>query len=138
MTNNRKATDGFKRESAEETELRRETRKQRAIERLGSNSPACVICGENDPLVLERHHVAGRAYDESAVIVCRNHHRILSDHQKDHPDKITEIPDYLETRAHLLFGLADFFELLVKIFRSFAAQLIELADPNRDNLEPPQ
>jgi hypothetical protein len=126
----------FKRDATKETEIRRERRRQAAIERLGTNKPACVHCGQNDPRVLEKHHLEGQAFGDTLVPVCRNCHRVLSDLQKDHPDKITEIPDPLELIAHLLLGLADLFELLVDKFREFAAYLIELADPNRDNLEP--
>lgn len=126
----------FKREPDKETELRRATRRERALERLGTRNPTCIYCGENDPIVLERHHVAGRAYHEVTVVVCRNHHRKLSDRQKDHPPKVTDIPDAHEIIARLLLGLADIFEPLIKIFREFAQQLIELADTNRDNLEP--
>ena len=68
----------------DEVELKRERRKQRALERLGSNNPRCVVCGFDDPLALELHHIAGRSFDEEAVPVCRNCHRRLSDHQKDH------------------------------------------------------
>ena len=126
----------FKREPTKETEIRRERRHQAAIERLGTNKPACVICGENDPRVLEKHHLEGQAFGETLVPVCRNCHRKLSDLQKDHPNKITEIPDPLEMIAHVLLGLADLFELLVGKFREFSAYLIELADCNRENLEP--
>ncbi len=135
MTNKRD-DETFERESKKETEIRREARRQRAVERLGTKDPRCIYCGESDPLVLERHHLAGRAFDEGTVIVCRNHHRKLSDRQKDHPEQITEIPDSLEIIAHFLQGLADLFEFLVAKLREFAGQLIELADPNRDNLEP--
>jgi hypothetical protein len=138
MTANRDDERTFKRNPARETEIRRERRREAAIERLGANNPACVICGENDPRVLEKHHLEGQAYGDSLVPVCRNCHRKLSDLQKDHPDKITEIPGPLEKIAHLLLGLADLFELVVSTFREFAAYLIELADPNRDNLEPEQ
>ena len=66
-------------------ELNRERRRQRALERLGTNSPRCPFCGCDNPLALELHHVAGRAFDETEVPVCRNCHRTLSDWQKDHP-----------------------------------------------------
>jgi hypothetical protein len=62
----------------------------------------------------------------------------LSDRQKDYPEKITEIPDALEAIAHFLLGLADLFEFLIEKLREFAGQLIERADPNRDNIEPVQ
>jgi hypothetical protein len=128
--------DKSARNTKSENELRREARRQGAIERLGVINPKCLYCSENDPLVLERHHLAGRDYDEGTVIVCRNCHRKLSDRQKEHPDKITETPDALEAIAHFLLGLADLFEFLIEKLRKFAAQLIDRADPNRDNLEP--
>ena len=45
-------------------ELNRERRKQRALERLGTNTPRCPLCGIDEPLVFELHHIAGRAFDE--------------------------------------------------------------------------
>ena len=41
------------RDRAKEIELRRAARRQRAIERLGTNNPKCVRCGKSDSLVLE-------------------------------------------------------------------------------------
>ena len=41
------------RDRAKEIELRRAARRQRAIERLGTNNPKCVRCGEFDSRVLE-------------------------------------------------------------------------------------
>jgi hypothetical protein len=126
----------FERDPEKEIEIRREARRQRAIERLGIKNAKCIYCGESDPIVLEKHHIAGQAYDQSTVIVCRNCHRKLSDRQKDHPDKIQDPPDTAEIIAHFLLGLADLFEFLIEKFREFAAQLMERADPNRDNVEP--
>ena len=84
--------DSYKveRNRVNEIELRRATRRQRAIERLGTRNPKCAHCGEADPLALELHHIAGQAYDRATVIVCRNCHRKLSDLQKDHPAKIAK------------------------------------------------
>ncbi|MGA8611667.1 MAG: hypothetical protein WB760_08085 [Xanthobacteraceae bacterium] len=136
MTDNRNGKKAFKRGQEKEMEISRDARRQRAIERLGCSNPACVICGENDPLVLEKHHLEGQAFGNTFVIVCRNDHRRLSDRQKDHPGKIGDPPDELEKIAHFLLGLADLFELLIKKLREFAAGLTKRADPNRDNLEP--
>lgn len=128
----------FTRDPERESEIDRGLRRQRAIERLGVKNPRCIYCDEDDPLVLERHHLAGQAYGEETIIVCRNHHRKLSDTQKDHPAKIQEPPDRLEAIAHFLLGLADLFELLIRKLREFARDLVDRADPNRENLEPEQ
>ncbi len=107
-------------------ELRRERRKQRALERLGTNNARCPFCGIDEPLAMELHHVAGRAFDETLVPVCRNCHRILSDWQKDHPQANSNPPTDPERMAHFLLGLADMFELLVKRLREFAVKLAAL------------
>jgi hypothetical protein len=105
-------------------ELNRECRRQRALERLGTNSPRCVVCGYDNPLALELHHVAGHDFGDELVIVCRNHHRPLSDYQKDHPHQRDEKPNQIERTVHLLEGLADLFELLVKWLREHATKLL--------------
>ena len=125
----------FERNSKKTRELNLERRNQSAFERLGSTQPACVLCGEKDPHVLEKHHFAGRAFDEGTVHVCRNHHRKLSNLQKDYPAQITEIPDPLEIIAHVLLNLADFFEFLIEKFREFAKELLERANVNSLNVE---
>jgi hypothetical protein len=122
--------------SSKEAEIRREARRRRACERLGTDDPKCVNCSENDPLALELHHLEGREFGNTLLIVCRNCHRKLSDPQKDHPSKIADPPDASEIIAHFLLGVADFFEILIQKFREFAAQLLERADPNRENVEP--
>ena len=136
MRSNRNS--GNNRDRAKEAELRRAARRERAYERLGIRSPKCVRCGETDPLVLEKHHLAGQGYASDTVIVCRNCHRKLSDLQKDHPEKIGDPSDALEIIAHFLLGLADLFEFLIDKFREFAGELLDRADPNHDNLEPGQ
>jgi hypothetical protein len=105
-------------------ELNRERRKQRACERLGTNEPRCPFCGVTDPLVMELHHVGGRAFDDTLVPICRNCHRILTDWQKDHPTNICSPPNESDRIGHALIGLADMFELLGCKLREHAAKLI--------------
>ena len=108
-------------------ERKRETRRQAALDRLGTNDPRCIHCGETDWRCLEAHHVAGRAYDDFTSVECRNCHRKLSDPQKDHPPKIGEPPSLPEQVGHFLLGLADFFLLLVEQLRKFGGELIASA-----------
>lgn len=109
-------------------ELKLERRRQNALERLGSNDPRCVLCGEGDWRCLEFHHISGRAYGEEGVVVRRNCHRRLSDPQKDHSTGLTGAePPLLERVGHFLLGLSDLLEMLVAVMRGYGAQLIEAA-----------
>jgi hypothetical protein len=114
-------------------ELNRERRKQRALERLGTNKPRCPFCGCDNPLALELHHVAGRAFDDVQVPVCRNCHRTLSDWQKDHPTCVEYPRNELEQIGHALLGLADMFELLVEWLRGHATKLFGAATQTSHN-----
>ena len=109
--------------------MNRERRRQRALERLGTNNPRCPFCGIDEPLVMELHHVAGRAFDDLEVPVCRNCHRVLSDWQKDHPPQRGNPPGEVERAAHFLDGVADLLELLVRWFREHAKTLLAAATP---------
>ena len=106
-------------------ELNRERRRQRALERLGTNNPRCVI------LRLRRPFGAGAASHrgptpsmDKLAPVCRNCHRLLSDWQKDHPTSATIRRTIRADRALPSQGLADMFELLVKWLRESRKQAV--------------
>ena len=103
-----------------------EKRYLRALERLGTSHPVCVACGEDDPRCLEAHHIAGRAFDDQTVLVCRNCHRKLSDAQRDHAGKIGNPPSLLETLAHYLLGLGDILHLVADRLKQFAKELLAM------------
>jgi hypothetical protein len=111
-------------------ELNRERRRQQALERLGTNKPRCVVCGHDDPLALELHHIAARAFDDQQVPVCRNCHRRLSDYQKDHSLGQAKPASEFECIRRFLLGLADLFEMLVRRLREFAGKLAALDSPD--------
>lgn len=46
----------------------------RSQHRNGATRPACVCCGEDDPQVLEDHHIYGRGYSDDVVPLCKNCH----------------------------------------------------------------
>jgi hypothetical protein len=110
-----------------ETERQGERRRQNAFERLGTNNPRCVVCGETDWRCLELHHLPGRGYGDELVIVCRNCHRKLSDMQKDHPASSKEPSDPLEIIGRFLLGMADLLELLIAKLREFGRALVAQA-----------
>jgi hypothetical protein len=119
-------------------ELNRERRRQRALERLGTNKPWCVVCGFDDPVALELHHIAGRPYGDQLVPVCRNCHRLLSDAQKDHPEPQNQPPSELESIVHFLLGRSDIFVRLVERDREIAERLIALDQPTRSDSGEPE
>jgi hypothetical protein len=108
-------------------ELKKEKRRQYALERLGTNKPCCIICGETDWRCLERHHIAGRKFDKATVILCRNCHRKQSDDQKEHPKATATQPNLFDSAGHFLLGLADLFVLLIEKCREYGNALIEYA-----------
>jgi hypothetical protein len=108
-------------------ELKREKRRQYALERLGTNKPSCVICGETDWRCLERHHIGGRNFDEATAILCRNCHRKQTDDQKEHPKPGSSPPNLFDRAGHFLLGLADLLESLVRKCREYGHALIEHA-----------
>jgi hypothetical protein len=109
-------------------ELRREKRRQRALERLGTNAPRCAECGETNWRCLEVHHIAGRDFDNDATaILCRNCHRKLSDDLKDHPEPASSPPGQFDRIGHFLLGLADLLTRLAEKCREFGHVLIEYA-----------
>jgi hypothetical protein len=104
-----------------------ERRYRRASQRLGTDNPACCICGENNPHCLELHHLPGHAFGDEKAIVCRNCHRKMSDDQKDHPESLGSSPSMLERIGHFLLGLADLFKLLSRSLTEYGRYLINLA-----------
>lgn len=106
-------------------QLKREARKQRALERLGTNTPYCGLCGEPDWRCMELHHVAGQKHDDTTVILCRNCHRKVSDDQKDHPASDLNADPVLEAIGRFLLGLADLLRRIIDILTGFGTTLIE-------------
>ncbi len=110
-----------------ELEKRRETRRQNAFERLGTDMPICACCGETDWRCMEAHHLEGEGFGATLIVVCRNCHRKLSDPQKDQSGKVDDPPSKLEWVAHLLAGVADALILIATALRDAAAHLIDEA-----------
>lgn len=110
-------------------ELAKEARKQNRLERFGTNTPRCGVCGEADDRSLEAHHVAGRKHDDLTVLVCRNCHSKVSDDQRDYPAFDPEGDAFLDSVGRFLLGLADLLRLIVERLIAFGNALIERAQP---------
>lgn len=108
-------------------EMDYETRKQRALHRLGTDNPRCRICGNDRWECLELHHLEGQAYGDTLVIVCRNCHRELSVQQDGHPKPLPGGRTTGECIGHFMLGLADLLVLLAKKLKELGEWLIEEA-----------
>jgi hypothetical protein len=100
-----------------------ERRRQAAYRRLGTNDPGCLACGEGDWRCLELHHVAGHAYDNQTVILCRNCHRKQSEADANAPDPAE--PPIMVRAGQFLLGLAQLLDELVSRFRSYGQHLLD-------------
>lgn len=110
--------------------IARETRKQRRLEALGTNTPRCGTCGENRHQCIERHHPSGRKSDPlTTVLECRNCHRVLSDDQRDHPALNPSADPMLDMIGHFMLGLADMLRIIIEKLYEFGLALIARAAP---------
>ena len=104
-----------------------EQQREAAIRRFGVNDPRCGLCGHDDPLALEKHHIAGRKHDDITAIICSNCHRVISAHQRLHPQDVGERKNLLKTIGNFLLGLADLLVIAVKKLREFGEYLLDEA-----------
>lgn len=107
------------------SDMTMERKKQRALHRLGTDDPRCITCGEADWCCLELHHIAGRAYDDGTVILCRNCHRKLSD-PSENSDAPAD-PPLLERVGRFLLGLAALLLMLAAKLKTFGDELLAAA-----------
>ena len=113
----------------------REARKQRRIERIGSDEIACPCCGENDWRVLQAHHYFSRRFGPEIIWVCANCHAILSDDQEDFPLPVENGDERLQRIAHFMLNHAALMRLAAEHFAEFAEELVRRAAPDQDNKE---
>ncbi|WP_295631733.1 hypothetical protein [Novosphingobium sp.] len=105
-------------------ELAAERRKQKRLEKLGTNEPRCGTCGEGRWQCIEQHHPADHGRDETTVLVCRNCHRVLSDEQRGHPAFDHDADPFLASVGHFLLGLADMLTIIFAKLSEFGLALI--------------
>ena len=104
-----------------------EKRKQNRLEKLGPN-PRCLVCGDTRWWRLEIHHVADHGCDPTTVILCANHHKDVTEAQKDHPPHVDGADPLLEAAGRLMRGIAELFKLLIDKLIEFGDALIARAN----------
>ena len=104
-----------------------ETRRRKAIERIGVEDGECAICRENVPFRLHDHHVAGKEFDDTTIILCLNHHATITNGQIDHPPKIENCTDPSEVFAHLVLGVIELLWQIIDMLQRVADHLLDRA-----------
>ncbi len=107
--------------------LFREKRHRQKMKDIGMENPACVICGESDLDMLEGDHVAGRAYDDQVMSLCKNHHAKRTQLQREQP-RAGHSNSWLQQLGRWLLAMAEYFEMLVPRLRQFGEWIIRLAE----------
>ena len=103
-----------------DAQLKRKIRIEKKLQKLEIDRPRCWMCGEDSPTVrYERHHIAGRANSDVAVLLCQNCHAKVSDAQEDlipdlrsaeeQRDPVTRLVAVLQGASILLIVLAIVF-----------------------------
>jgi hypothetical protein len=111
----------------DDREKRIERFKQTRLETLMTNDPRCTTCPETHFNCFEKHHIAGKRYDDLTACECLNCHAKLTALQKGHPPSVDGDPTWEEIIGRFLMGLADFFDVLIETLRQYGNQLIEHA-----------
>lgn len=106
-----------------------ETRREKDYHRLRTRNPICVGCGYSDhPAAMELAHIIPRKFDDDAVVLCTNCHRMQSDAEKDYSYNPTSDNPQMETIGRYLLSVADFLKLIAAKFEMFGHWLLEQAE----------
>lgn len=83
------------------------------IEQFISAQGYCIVCGHNNPLDLELHHIAGRKNSSVTVSLCRNCHGKISRRQRSWPKVWLNDNNSINIcDAILLRGYSDLYRLI--------------------------
>jgi hypothetical protein len=105
-----------------------ERRKQARLHKLGTNTPRCAMCGNADWRCIEEHHPDTRKRDTLVVLLCANHHRLVTYDQKTHPTELPGCDDLLARIGNFLLGLADMLSDILDRLYEYGEALIALAN----------
>lgn len=104
-----------------------ETRYRKALERLGTDKPKCAHCDVTNPFCLQLHHIAGQANDSCTIILCHNHHAMITNSQKDHPLPVDDLLHPANRLGNIVLGIAELLLIAVEMLREAGRYLIEIA-----------
>ena len=100
---------------------------KRAMEEIIQSGGCCLLCGYNeDPRILEEHHIAGRKNSDITITVCPNCHRKLSRKQYTWDgDWVKDNNSLLKKIAFLLLGFSVVLMLIAHKIENVVDNLLE-------------
>lgn len=104
-----------------------ETRYRKALERLGTDTPKCAHCDVINPFCLQLHHIAGQANDQRTIILCSNHHDVITNAQKDHPPPVDDLSHPANRLGNIVLGIAELLLIAVEMLQEAGRYLIGVA-----------
>lgn len=109
------------------TGLKEQIREQHWIETIIERGGCCLICGYNDnPLIIEEHHFAGKHNSNITIPVCPICHRELSNKQNGWDKEWTLPNNPPEKRlAFMLKGLAEIQLLSGRILKDASDSMLK-------------
>jgi 5-methylcytosine-specific restriction endonuclease McrA len=93
--------------------------------RNGTSALACSICGEDDPTVIEFHHIFGRNNSNETIPLCKNCHAKNTEEQnKISPLSRSKKASHQEKRGYLLITVGSLLELIGKTLKDLGHEVI--------------
>jgi hypothetical protein len=103
---------------------------EKTIDRLRRNrtvTTVCYSCGEDDPRVLEKHHIFGRNNSDELVFQCKNCHAKITDEQnRITPNARSKNASPQERRGFILVTVGSLLELIGKYLKNIGHEVILL------------
>lgn len=87
--------------------------------------PICFSCEEADPLVLEEHHMVGKAYSDEAILLCKNCHAKVTAGQNLFPPKARSHKAPLKERlTYALYSLILLIEQILSYLKDLCLEIV--------------
>jgi hypothetical protein len=98
----------------------------KAQQRNGEYRPACICCSVDDPILLEKHHLHGKAHSDDVVLLCKNHHALITAGQNKLPPRArSQKASRKDQLACLLLNLILILEQIIKTLKDFCYEIVD-------------
>lgn len=89
----------------------------------------CLLCGYNEnPLILEEHHIGGKSNSRTSVVACANCHKALTLKQRSWDKSWTRRNNSpIKKTAFVLRGSADVLAIISNTLRKLSDMLLKVS-----------